>query len=77
MKKPGAWACDCATPVTSTGQQIFSRMYPTEVDGEGICKKCGYYAVWMDSEVLAARKQRGKYFKELNYKKRGEKCRTG
>ena len=64
------WTCNCMTPKKVTGKQIFSKMYKTEVNAENICIYCGYYALKMEEDVLQMNHQKGKFFRQTNYKKK-------
>lgn len=60
---PQAWACDCQsrTSRNSHNNCILEGIFkPTKVNAEGICIKCGHYALKMDKKFLAeASKRRG------------------
>lgn len=58
---PTEWSCNCHTPITASGEQVFTRMYPTKVDMDGVCLSCGHYALKIESRVLGLKKQRSKF----------------
>ncbi len=65
---PMGWGCNCHEPLNSNGEQKFTRMYPTQVDADGICISCSHYAFRIEKSTLEAVRQRpriGKYKKKL------------
>lgn len=57
---PMTWACNCRAPSSPRREQIFTRMYHTEVNDEGICVLCDHYAVRMEERILKQIKQHQK-----------------
>jgi hypothetical protein len=56
------WACNClneAELIAKYGEEQarVSRFEHTEADKDGVCKRCGYYAVWMPEQIVNAKKQ--------------------
>lgn len=63
------WTCNCKTPTNPKGEQLFSKMYLTEVNKEGICIHCKHYALKMEKRVFEMPHQKGKYNEVRTYKK--------
>lgn len=58
---PMVWACDCRNPVYPRREQVFTQMFHTSVDTEGICITCGNYATRLEDRFLNLSKKRKKH----------------
>lgn len=69
LRELRTWACDCfseAENIAKYGESCTAipKFEKTEVDGEGVCKRCGYYAVYMFKFELG-----GKHIRRANSQK--------
>lgn len=54
---PQVWSCDCRTPIKKNGcAELTGKMYPTKVNKEDRCTRCGYYAYKIEKTILDGEK---------------------